>query len=122
MRHAFAVWMALSFVFLTTSAASAQVKSRAQREAEECIKELMTTKDTATRKSAIVRLMQLEGVKKGVSKDATPWIAMALKDKDAGVRAAAATALASLRYEPKSWVKDVADLVSDKEKREVNLA
>ena len=45
-----------------------------------------------------------------------------MKDKDAGVRAAAAEALGVLGYEAESWVKDVAALLNDPEGREVKLA
>ena len=45
-----------------------------------------------------------------------------MKDKDAGVRAAAAGALGVLGYDAESWVKDLAALISDPERREVKLA
>jgi hypothetical protein len=93
-----------------------------QREADENIKVLKTKKTVDERKYAIKRLGELEQVRRGVAKEATPLIAAALKDPNADVRLAAVKALGIMLYDPETWAKDLGPFLAEKEKRDVKLA
>ncbi len=107
---------------LLSLANMSMAQGTAKREVEENIKVLKTVKTPDARKFAITRLAELEMVRGGIAKDATPLIAQGLKDPDADVRGAAAYALGILRYSPETWAKDLGPLFSDREKREVQRA
>ena len=55
-----------------TGRALAQQKTSRQREVEECIEDLKTSRDVSERKYAITRLKELETTRRGLAKDATP--------------------------------------------------
>ncbi len=111
MRAAFFV---LTATLLVSAPASAQLKVEVERN----IKILKTSQKPAEIKDAIGRLERSENLKKGAAREAVPLIAKALKDKDATVRAAAASALGSLMYDPETWAKDLAPLLDEKETRD----
>jgi hypothetical protein len=117
MRHFFVATLLVTGVMLAGRSLG-QVKTAAQRDVEDNIRVLKTSKNADDRKAAIKRLGELEGVRRGLAKEATSTIAEAVKDKNADVRAAAALALGILRYDAQGWVKDVAELINEGEKRE----
>ncbi len=94
----------------------------AKKEVDANIKVLKAKKSAEERKYAIKRLAELELVRRGVAKEATPIIAAALKDTNAEVRAAAAEALGVLLYDPETWAKNLGPLLNEKEKRDVKMA
>jgi len=112
----------LSCCFMALSPGTSSAQGTSKREVEEHIKVLKTSKKPEQRKFAITRLAELELVRRGVAKEATPVVAKCLKEPNADIRAAAAYALGVLGYYPETWVKDLGPLLSVKEKREVQLA
>src|SRR5437868_2754406 len=78
---------------LILPSASAHAQTPSQKEVQDHIRVLKTVKKPDERAFAITRLAELEMVRRGLAKEATPLIAKALQDGDAKVRAAAAHAL-----------------------------
>jgi HEAT repeat protein len=115
----------LSLLFAQASVSAQQPKTRTQKEMEEHLKTLKSNAKTPDRVRAITRIVELEAIRKGTSKDAIPTIAKALGDKEVLVRAAAAEAIgtfAASGYDVKEYVDDLVALVSDTQKREVKIS
>ena len=79
-----------ALLLVVSEEASAQIKSVEARKATES---LMTAKDAKTKIAALDELGRLGSIQKALAKDAVPKMFELLKDSDAGVRAAAASAL-----------------------------
>jgi HEAT repeat protein len=77
------------FLCLKEEALAGEKEDQAKKYTEE----LRKSKDAKVRVNALQELGNLAQIKKSLAKDATPDIYEALKDKEAGVRAAAAEAL-----------------------------
>ncbi len=112
--------LALGLVLLTAAADLAAADR--QKEAEKYTQDLKTSKDPKVRATALTELGKLGQIQKSLVADAVPYMVDALKDKDAGVRAAAARSYGMIDPDPKEAVPALLKLAKEDKEESVKVA
>ncbi|HEY8506688.1 MAG TPA: HEAT repeat domain-containing protein [Gemmataceae bacterium] len=104
--------LALAVLALVSAPAAAQ---DLEQKAKDLRKELATSGDAKARARAAEELGKIGQLKASYARPAVPDLIKAMKDTDAGLRAAAALALGRVDPDPKVGVPPLVELLKDKE-------
>ena len=112
----------LAVGLLTLATSSDVVAGSKDDEAKKYTEQLKTTKDTKEKIKAIEKLGALAQINKKLGADALPDIKTALKDKDAGIRNAAAKAYGQCDPDDKDAVASLIDILKNDADESVKLS
>jgi HEAT repeat protein len=115
-----ACWLAVAMSVL--AAAGDLAAADKQKEADKYTQDLKTSKDPKVRATALTELGKLGQIQKSLVADAVQYMVEALKDKDAGVRVAAAKSYGMIDPDPKDAVPALLKLAKEDKEESVKVA